>query len=177
MKQKELVNKSNISDLESNSELNAKYAALATKAELKALQGKIVKLEVFDSSYFQSKIFDGDDRFQNMFVYQPILKILELKNKVTDYVLSWNSKGVFTWKIKPLYTAFLHSIKISGSKVGIKFDKDLLTVEQNNYKMKVANAYIVYELDPWPINSVNNFKLKNCLFGATSIVKNSDKEK
>ena len=31
--------------------------------------------------------------------------------------------------------------------MGIKFDKDLLAVEQNNYVTKIVNAYIVYGLD------------------------------
>ena len=61
--------------------------------------------------------------------------------------------------------------------MGIKFDKDLLAVEQNNYLTNIVNVYIVYVLAAWPRNSSNNFKFKNCLFGATNIVKNSDKEK
>ena len=61
--------------------------------------------------------------------------------------------------------------------MGIKFDKDPLAVEQNNYASKIVNVYIVYDLDAWPRNPTNNFKLKNCSFGATSVVKNSDKEK
>ena len=35
----------------------------------------------------------------------------------------------------------------------------------------------MYDLDAWPKNPTNNFKFKNCLFRATNIVKNSDKEK
>ena len=42
---------------------------------------------------------------------------------------------------------------------------------------KIVNVYIVYDLDAWPRNPTNNFKFKNCLLGATNIVKNSDKEK
>ena len=91
------------------------------------------------------------------------------KNKGTDYILSWKSKGVYNSKLKPLYTAFLHSIKLSEYKIGIKFDKDLLAVKQNNGLTKIANVFIVYEL--------YDFKLKNCLFAATSIVINNDKEK
>ena len=34
--------------------------------------------------------------------------------KDTDYVLSWKSNGVYNYKLKLLYTAFLHSIKRSG---------------------------------------------------------------
>ena len=42
---------------------------------------------------------------------------------------------------------------------------------------KIVNVYILYELAAWPRNPTNNFKFKNCLFGATNIIKNSDKEK
>ena len=59
--------------------------------------------------------FTSDDGSQNMFVYQPTLDTLELKkDKGTDYVLSWRSKGVYNSKLKPLHTTFLHSIKRSG---------------------------------------------------------------
>ena len=61
--------------------------------------------------------------------------------------------------------------------MGIKFEKDPIAVEQNTYLTKIGNVYIVYELNSIPINHTNNFKFKNCLFGATNIVKNSDKEK
>ena len=55
--------------------------------------------------------------------------------------------------------------------MGIKFDKDSLAVEQNNYFSKVVDVYIVYDLD------IRNFTLKICLLGVTNIVKNSDQEK
>ena len=42
---------------------------------------------------------------------------------------------------------------------------------------KIINVCIVYDLYPCPRNPTNNFKFKNCLFGATSVVKISDKEK
>ena len=61
--------------------------------------------------------------------------------------------------------------------MGIKFDTDLLAVEQRNYLTRIVNVYIVYDLDAWPRNPTNNLKFKNCLLGATSTVKNSDKEK
>ena len=47
-----------------------------------------MKLEAFDSSYFQGKNFSGGDVFQNMFVYQPIFNTLESKkDKGTGYVV------------------------------------------------------------------------------------------
>ena len=46
-----------------------------------------------------------------------------------------------------MYTAFLHNIKLSGYRMGTKFDKDLLAVAENNYATIIVNAYIVYNLD------------------------------
>ena len=59
----------------------------------------------------------------------------------------------------------------------IKFHIDPLTEEKNNYTTKIVNAYIVSDLDSRLRNPTNNFKLRNCLFGTTSIVRNIDKEK
>ena len=59
----------------------------------------------------------------------------------------------------------------------IKFDKDALAVEQNKYLTKCVNVYIGYDINDWSKNPIDNFKFKNCLFGAANIVKNSDKEK
>ena len=42
---------------------------------------------------------------------------------------------------------------------------------------KIVNVYIVYDLAVCPRSPTYNFKFKNCLFGATNIVKNSDKQK
>ena len=56
--------------------------------------------------------------------------------------------------------------------MGIKLDKDPLAIEQKNYLTKTVNFYIVYDLDAWPRNATNNFTFKNCLFGATNIIKN-----
>ena len=61
--------------------------------------------------------------------------------------------------------------------MGIKFDNHHLAAERNYYLTKIVNVYTVYDLAAWLRNPTNNFKFKNCLFGATIIVKNSDKEK
>ena len=59
--------------------------------------------------------FTSNNRSQNTLVYRPKCDILELKkNKGTEYVLSWKSNGVYNSRLKPLYTAFLHSITLSG---------------------------------------------------------------
>ena len=79
-------------------------------------------------------------------------------------------------KLIPLYTTFLKSIKLCEYRIGIKFNKDPLAVEQSNYLTKIVNVYNVYDLGAWLRNPTNNFKFKNCLFGATNIAKNSDRE-
>ena len=44
----------------------------------------------------------GDDSFQNIFVYQTTFNMLELKkDKITDYVIDWKSKGLFECKLFP----------------------------------------------------------------------------
>ena len=53
----------------------------------------------------------------------------------------------------------------------------MLVVEKNNYVTKILNVYIIYDLDNWLIISLDNFILKNFLFGLINIVKNSDKSK
>ena len=143
------------------------------------VQKKLNSLIAKDYNFFLGKnYFTSNDGSQNTFVYQLTLDKLELKkDKGTDDVLSWISKGVFNSKLKALYTAFLHSVKLSEYRVEIKFDKDPLAIEQNNNLTKIVNVYIVYDLDDSSRNATNNFKFKNCLFGATNVIKNSDKEK
>ena len=71
----------------------------------------------------------------------------------------------------------MHSIKISGYRIGTQFDNSVLAVKQNKYVTRIVNAYIVYNLDTWPKIPYNVFKLKVCLFDTTNLVKNSGKSK
>ena len=52
-----------------------------------------------------------------------------------------------------------------------------LVANKNNYLTKIVNVFTVYNVDAWPKNTTDNFNFKNCLFGATSAIKNSDQEK
>ena len=152
---------------------------LAAKAELKAGQHKIVKIEAFDSSYLHGKNFFGNDGFQNMFVYQlTFINTLNLrKGKGTDNVVGWKSKDLFEVKLLSLHGAFLCKTKYFAYQIRIQFNNTPLVVEQNNYTTKAVSAYTVYDLDNWPENPLRNFILINCLFGATNLVKKGDKEK
>ena len=69
IKEKELVNKSDISGFIDNSNLDKKIAALTTKEELKAEKDKIVELQAFDSSYFRYKSHFEDDGTENYLVF------------------------------------------------------------------------------------------------------------
>ena len=100
------------------------------------------------------------------------LYIKPKNGKSTDYVLSWKSNGLFNSRRKPFYTAFLHSIKLSGYRRKIS-----LAVEKSNYLTITVNVCIVYELNAWPRNPFSSFKYTDCLLGATNIVKNRDKER
>ena len=107
-----MVDRSDISILVKSSGLNKKPGTLATKAELKAEQDKIIQLQAFDSSYFHRKSVFDDDGFQIKFVYQLTFNALELKkDKGTEYVNGLKSKGVYNSKFTPLHGAFLPNIK------------------------------------------------------------------
>ena len=106
--------------------------------------------------------FTSDDKSQNTFVCQPIIDTLESKkDKFTDYILGWKSNEKYNSKLKVSCTALLHSIKFSGYKMGIKCDKDPLSVEQNNYLTKIVDFSIAYDLAAWPRNTTDSFKFKN----------------
>ena len=126
-----------------------------------------------DYNFFLGIIcFTSNYGSQNTFVYQPILDALWLKkDKDTDYIFSWKSNGVFHFKLKPLHAALLNSIKLSGDRIGIKFDKDPLAGKQNNYLIKIVNVYVVYDFDTSPRNPTNSFKFKNSFCRTNNIVK------
>ena len=60
----------NIYNLIKNFDFSTKLETLATKAELKAKQDTIVKLQVFDSSYFHGKSHYKDGGMQNYLLFQ-----------------------------------------------------------------------------------------------------------
>ena len=73
-KRKNLVDKSGVYGFISNFDLDKEIAALATKAELKAEQDKIVKFQAFDSRYVRSKNHFEDDGTQNYLVSQAVYR-------------------------------------------------------------------------------------------------------
>ena len=133
---------------DSNNKLTS-FNRRITSNETKEVQTKLNSLIAKDYNFFLGRFyFTSNDGSQNTFVYQSALDALELKkHKGTGYFLSWKSKAVFNSKREPLNTAFLHRIKSSENRIGIKFDKKSLAVEQNNYLTKIVNVSIVHYLD------------------------------
>ena len=127
-------------NLQSKTDFNNKLITFnskitSNKIKYLEIQEKLNSLTRKDSNFFLDRTyFTSNDGSQNTFVYQPVLDTLELKKgKGTDYVLNWKSKEVFNSKLKPLYTEFLHSIKLSEYRMEKKVDKDPLAVEKNVY--------------------------------------------
>ena len=59
-------------------------------------------------------------------------------------------------------------------KVGMRFLNNYLVVGNNDCLTKIANVYVVYDLDFWPRHPLYTYNLKGCLFGANNIVKKFD---
>ena len=55
-------------------------------------------------------------------------------------LLTGIKKGLSS-NLTPLYTAFLHKIKLSEYDTRIQINKPVLFVEQNHYATKIENAY------------------------------------
>ena len=99
---------------------------------------------------------------------------------VTDYVLSWQSKGLSNESIKPP-TASNNSLnpRLSyyGTKVRVQFR--ISCSKQPNHLFihkKIVNIYVVYELRVSTSHS-SDPTIKNCLFGAVTLTKNAGIEK
>ena len=95
---------------------------------------------------------------------------------VTDYVLSWQSKGLSNETIKPSTTSnnsLNPRLSYYGTKVRAQFTKSCL--KQSNYiftHKKIVNIYIAASS-----SHTSNPTIKNVLFGAVTLTKNADIEK
>ena len=135
---------SNISSLVKKSDYNTKITNI---------KNNVRQLQAYDLSYFKGKQYFGEGSGKKKFlVFLPLRKYFKLNSvvSVTDYVLSWQSKGLSNASIK------LHatpndslSLKLSyyGTKIRVQFTKSCL--KQSNHTFthkKIVNIYIVYEL-------------------------------
>ena len=135
--------------------------------------------KIFDSIYFIGKShFEGDDT-RNYSVFQPIKRYFKVTAN-TDYVSSWKSKLLSTVSIKPPTTpdnSLTPVLNYYGTKAGVKFVGSCLKQRKSSYTHgKVGNIYIVYELGTSSSRD-NDPTLKNCLFGAVTLIKTADTDK
>ena len=158
-------------------------------AKLSSLNRKITadKTKYFlndnDLSYYRGKqYFDEGSGKQNYLEFLLMGKYFKLNSVVntTDYVSSWQSKGISNESIKPPITfdnSLNPELNFYGIKTRVKFTRSYLKQLDHIYThKKVVNIYIVYELGA----SSSNFSdptIKNCLFGAVTLTKNADIEK
>ena len=105
--------------------------------EIADIEIKINKLQTYDLSYFRGKqYFDEGSGKQNYLMFLPMRKYFEVNSVagVTDYVLSWQSKGISNETINP-FTISNNSLnpRLSyyGTKVRVHFTKSYL--KQSNH--------------------------------------------
>ena len=98
----------------------------------------------------------------------------------TDYISSWKSKGLSDETIKPPSTSdngLTTAVSYYGTKMGVKFIGICLKQPAILYTHgTIVKIYIVYELGAVGSN-VNDPTLKNCLFSAVTLTKNTNIDK
>ena len=101
-------------------------------------------------------------------------KYFELNSVVgaTDYVLSWQCKGLSNESIKPSTTpnnSLNPKLNYYGTKIRVQFIGSCL--KQSNHiftHKKIVNIYIVYDLAT-SSSHTRDPTIKNCLFGAVTL--------
>ena len=95
MKEKRLVNKSNISNPLKDFDLNTKLTTSAKKG-LKAKKRSYRQTSSVLIELFSWQQLFGNVGFQNIFIYQPAFSTLDFKeNKRSKYVTACKLKGIF----------------------------------------------------------------------------------
>ena len=159
------------------SSLNRKITQNESKHLL--VENELNKLKAFDSSYFIGKSHIGEDGTQDYLVSQSINKYFKLITN-TDYVSSCQSKGLSSESIKPPTTSdnsLALALNYYGTKTRVTFTGSCLKQSKISYTHgKIVNIYIVYKLGA-SSSHINDHTLKNCLFGAVTLTKNSDIKK
>ena len=134
-------------------------------------------------SYFIGKNYFGEDATQNYLVFQPIIRYFKINTiiGVTDYGLSWKSKGLSDSTIKPSNASNNSLAPILSyyypSKIRAQFNGSFLKQDKVIFNHeKVVNIYIIYGLGA-SSSSNNDPTIKNCLFGAVALTKNAEIDK
>ena len=148
----------------------------ANKSKHLLVENELNKLKTFDSSYFIGKSYFEEDGKQNYLVFQPIIRYF----KVNTIVSSWKSKELSAESVKPPTTSdnsLTPELNYYGTKTRVKFNGSCLQQSKTSYiHGTIVNIYIVYELGASSSHN-SDPTLKNCLFGAVTLTKNTDIDK
>ena len=104
---------------------------VATKAELKAEQNKIMRLQAFDSRYFRVK-----SHSENYSVLQLVLKYFKKKG---NHILAWKPKLLSNESVTPHAASNISlgpSLNLFKTKLRLKFDESCLKKEKVNFLMR-----------------------------------------
>ena len=130
-------------------------------------------MQVYDLTYSRGKqYFDEEDGKQRYLVFLPKRRYFKLNSvvNVIDRVLSWQSKGISNENIKPPTTSnnsLNPELSYYGTKTRVTFTGSCLKQPNYTFTHKLG-ASTSHSSDP---------TIKNCLFGAVTLTKNSDIEK
>ena len=112
-------------------------------------------------------------------MFQPVHRYFKFISN-TNFISEWISKGLSSESIKPPTTSnnsLAPAINNYGTKTRVKFTGSCLQQSKISYThRKIVNIYVVYELGASSSN-INDPTLKNCLFGAVTLTKNTDIDK
>ena len=127
--------------------------------------------------HFIGKSHFEEDGTQNYVVFHLISKYFRLITNTLS-ILLWQSKGLSNENIGPPNTSLSPSINYVGNKIRVKPTGSCL--KQSNKisytHKKIVNIYTVYELGACSCHN-NNPTLKNYLFRAVTLTKNTDVDK
>ena len=169
--QANLITKSDFDTKLSN--LNRKITR--NKSDHLLVQNELNKLKTFDSSYYHGKNYFDEDGALNYLVFQSLNKYFKLITN-TNFVSSWKSKGLSDESIKTPTTSdnsLNPELNYYGTNTRVKFTGSCLKQSNVSYTdSAIVNIYIVYELGASSSND-NDPTLKNCLFGAVTLTKNT----
>ena len=143
------------------------------------VKNELNKLKTFDFGYFIGKSHFEEDDVQNYLVFQLVHRYFKFISN-TNFISEWISKGLSSESIKPparSNNSFAPAINNYGTKTRVRFTGSCLQQSKISYThKKIVNIYVVYELGASSSN-INDPTLKNCLFGAVTLTKNTDIDK
>ena len=162
------------------SDFYAKLSGLNTKITSNKTRQLFIKNGI---SYYRGKNYFYEDGSHNYLVFIPIGRYFKVRSiiGVIDYALSWQSKGLSSESIKAV-SASNNSLTpaldyYDTSKIRVKFRGSCLKQDKSTITQKnIVNIYIVYQLGASTSN-ISNPTIKNCLFGAVTLTKNTDIDK